>query len=525
MGEPTPGVGYQRLEHGVSRSTQKSVSPPHQLSSGDGYSHLSHQTSGPSLPPRNPSRSRSVSRSPPPPLPPNRPRPPPSGEYGKLDHGEGDSSGPPVEEGYGKLDHRVGGQANMTPSDEDYGRLDHRIGAQANFPPNSDEYRKLDHGIGAHANFPPSSDEYRKLDHGVGAQANFPPNSDEYRKLDHGIGAQANFPPSSDEYRKLDHGVGAQANFPPSSEDYGRLDHSVAGEKGLKEGYARLGTASPPMSKQQLPPPPVPTPYKLRPSSPMAKILQEMNTESSGGHAYSEVSVAGEGGGTETVEYSEVSRPDEDYGRLNHTAAPQLSASTTNAAAASSSRQTSIRYGRPGLQPYPQPRPQSTIDPYASLSDASINEITAAIRDQEKKDEDGDYSRLKLVAPSGPAHEVDSLGYCRPWTSFTAKTTGGVATTTGGVTNNTPKPSEGGVQKSVVNQTYQNGTEMADATYSAVGTPEFESLYDRMAGSEDTPPAPPPRRGSRHSRSHSPPGFSRGRSNKHPLPPPPQPGT
>ena len=228
-------------------------------------------------------------------------------------------------------------------------------------------------------------------------------------------------------------------------------------------------------------------------------------TEGIGVHSYSEVSgtTAEQQGDVYSEIAPSVPKPgvSEGYGRLNFKtrgptpgstpAVPQQpppSNATPNPVLLSS-RQLSVKYSRLDAKPHPQPRPQSTIDPYASLSDAHIDDITDALRQEAQgPGDDGGYSRLGMVAPHGPSHKVDATGYSKPWTSFSIHV------------NKTPRPSLDGARR-------QNGTETS-AT-------EYEALYDKM---EDSPPTPPPRKGSR--RSHSPLVPCKGSRHSHSPPAP-----
>ena len=494
VGDVCPTEGYQRLDHGV-RSEQKSLSPPRQPS--EGYSRLKHShQSAPLLPqPRNTSRSRSVSRSPPLTQPPDQHDP--TDDYGRLNHGL--QAAVPSSEDYSKLNHGAVGQAKGTHAAS-----------------SGDQYSKLDRG-GREAI--PSSEEYGRLDHGINSQA---PCSDDYSKLGTPPPVMGNKtlpipapykPRSGSPLPQIIRDLNA-VHTSESGASYAELANTTApGRHGYDEvagdmydevlnttvvdrrGYDKLSNTT---------------------VAHTADMYEEVSDTTMAGHhdKYDDVvspTVAGAQGGDV---YSEVGpsipkvKVSEGYERLNHsTGIPAQAGSTAQTGGApgatdnnstplpTSSRQLSVKYRRLG----PPPRPQSVIDPYASLSDANISDISAALR-QGSKPGEGGYSQLQLVAPSGRSHEVDETGYSRPWTSFNASA--------GAKTNNTPKPSLTGpapparnglqTRSAIGHHANQNGTE----TGSTADQPEFEALYDKVGGKdEDNPPAPPPRRGSQHSQS------------------------
>ena len=475
---------YQRLDHHGVKGKQRSASPP---TSDDGYSHLGH---APSLPQGNSSHSRSGSRSPiPPALPPPRQPHPPS-------------------EGYSKLDHGAGGEPNMAQSEEEYGKLDHCITGQPVSAPNEDGYGKLDHGqlVTApsgygkldHGQLVTEGDGYGKLDHGQ-----LVTEGDGYGKLDHGQLVTA--PSEGDGYGKLDHGIrrqpAAAATNAPSGDDYGRLDHGVEYERvdhgsggGGDEGYSKLGVPTPqPATDQRKTPPPVPAPYKPKPGSALPKMMNTASpqTKEGGGEVYSEIAPS--------IPHPKVS---EGYSHLRHGGKSTPTVTTPTPEPVESSRQPSIHYSRHGNKP----RPQSTIDPYASFSDAAISDISNTIKqeNQQLQANGGEYSRLGVTSAPRQQQEVDSMGYSHPWTSYTQtlNEAANVVTRRASASEaraGTSKPSlhgtrmaQNGMKTGAPNE-HQNGTETAD-----------EALYDKVTGEEEAPPpTPPPRGGTR--RSHSPP--------------------
>ena len=363
----------------------------------------------------------------------------------------------------------VGEAESEAGPEEEYQRLDHqvRVKRRSVSPPHpSKGYSRL-----SHQNAPALPQRNCRSRSRSQSPAPDHAPSEEYGRLDHGVGRGPPVVAGDDEYGRLDHGVGGGANLVPGEGEYGKLDHSS--ESGLvsdlEEGYSKLGVPSPTPQKK----PVVPPPYKARPGSPMPDLIRKLNNDQ---QSVQELP-------PEVEVYSEVapSIPNpgvsEGYGRLNYLHPPPPPPGPTSSA-------EHHEYSRLGATPNAPP----TIDPYASLSDAHIQDLTEAL--MKEGEEGGDYSRLGVVAPPGSAHQVDSLGYSKPWTSYTE------------TLNSTPQPS-------------------LDGQRDAVGEPEFEALYDKMEGSEDTPPPPPPRRGSLSRPSKSPPAPPT-RPGKPPVPPPPR---
>ena len=311
-------------------------------------------------------------------------------------------------------------------------------------------------------------------------------------------------------YGRLDHGVGVVGqgggSALQSGEEYGKLDHGVKDvvqDSGdmlqAVEGYSKLGTPSPVMRKK---PPPAPAPYKTRSGSPMPKIISDMNalhTKQDG--EYSEVSdtaqlppqpVAGQGGDV----YSEVApsfpktgAPSKGYGRLNHATGGSNPAGVLQVPGPSNST--------PNCTVAVPPRPQSVIDPYASLSDTNIKDITEAMRHDEATAaaDNGDYSHLQAVVTTEARLEVDELGYSKPWTSYTVTTTTGVNTTPAPAVNN-PSPQNEAKTRNTTSIRYAKRKKAEiDSMYSVVSEPEsvFETLYEPLAnqGDDQNLPAPP----------------------------------
>lgn len=364
--------------------------------------------------------------------------------------------------------------------EEGYQRLDHSVQAKqrSSSPPQQQQlkgYSRL-----SHKNAPalPQRNSSRSRS---GSRSPTPgpahPPSEEYGRLDHGVGVSG-VPADDAEYGRLDHGCVGGASMAPGEGEYGTLDYGNEGTPypETEEGYSKLEVPSP----QKRPPPTAPPPYKPRPGSPMPELIWKLNTDqdpSDGppdGEVYSEVAPSVPNPGVS-----------EGYGRLNHHQLP-LPPPTDS---------LPPEYSRLGATPNAPP----IIDPYASLSDAHIQDLTEALR--KEGEEGGDYSRLGVAPPPGHTPQVDSLGYSKPWTSYTK-----TLNDTPAPSNSTPKPSLNGIK------TKQNGNGTA-----AVADTEFEVLYDKMEESEATPPPPPPRRGS-HSRHSKSPPTAGGRPPKPPKP-------
>ena len=387
-----------------------------------------------------------------------------------------ESTGP--EEAYQRLDHNVKPkQRSASPSlpGKGYSRLSHK-NAPGLPPRNPSRSRSGSPSPTYHH----PDEEYGRLDHGIPPVRAAGVEAGEYGKLDHGIGGQKRWsnigPPGDEEYGRLDHGVSGP---PPGGEgEYGKLDHTTGSDgQPATEGEAQATLAVP--GTRAKAPPPVPQPYKPRPGSPMPSLIHKLNEQvpegppaNKEGEMYSEVAPC-----VPSVGVSE------GYGRLNHSSSahlPQTSGPAVGPAHPDYSRLGAI----PGAPP--------VIDPYASLSDDHINTLTEALR-KEEGEGGGDYNTLGVVAPPSST-QVDSLGYSKPWTSYT-KTLN--STPVPGHT--IPQPTQNGIKT----EPSKNGTETA-----AVGESEFEALYDKMEGSEGTPPPPPPHRRNLSRHSSSPPAAA-----------------
>ena len=410
-------------------------------------------------------------------------------EYSTVGDAE---SGVGPEEGYERLDHSkalANKQRDSSPPQvKGYSRLSHKnapVLPLRNSSRSRSGSRSPTPGP-AHQSHSPS-EEYGRLDHGLPSGVSHPVDDAEYGKLDHGVAGSSGVPnPIGDdaEYGKLDHGLGGGASMPPGEGEYGKLDYGVEGgtHPEVDDGYSKLRVPSP----QKKPPPKAPPPYKPRLGSPMANLIRKLNSEqplsetppTSDGEVYSEVAPSVPNPGVS-----------EGYGRLNHHRSSLLPPS-----APPTSQGEDSAYSRLGATP--------TLDPYASLSDAHIQDLTEALRNE--GEEGGDYNQLGVVPPPGHTPQVDSLGYSKPWTSYTKA----LNTTSN---NNTPQPSLNGIK-----------TGNGNGTAAVGGDTEYETLYDKMEDSEATPPPPPPRRGSfsRHSKSPPTPPI---RASRSPAPLPPKP--
>ena len=482
VGELGPAEGYQRLDHGV-RVERKSLSPPRVPS--EGYSRLKHShQSAPALPPQNASRSRSASHSPPPAVPPDRHGPTASEGYSRLSHGAVGQ--------YSKLD-RSGKE--VLPGGEEYGKLDLAATGEALQP--REDYDQLG----------TPSPVLRKKSPPIPAPYKPRPGSPMP-----GLIRELNAVHTSESG-----GNELASTMAPGHHGYDEVagdvyDDALNTAVVDRHGYENLSnTAVVPMYDEA------------------------SNTTEPGRHSedkYDDVvsiTVSGAEGGEV---YSEVGpsaprhKVSEGYERLNHSAgstAPTGGAPGTAHAGGvpgtadnnstplpTTSRQLSVKYRRVG----PSPRPQSVIDPYASLSDANISDISAALRQETPADEGG-YSQLQLVGPCGRSHVVDETGYSKPWTSFTASA--------GAKVNHTPKPSLNGpaplqnglqARSAIRHHPNQNGTEAGPTADQS----EFEALYDKVGDKDESnPPVPPPRGAGQHS--HSPPAPRRwSKRAKKPLP-------
>lgn len=197
----------------------------------------------------------------------------------------------------------------------------------------------------------------------------------------------------------------------------------------------------------------------------------------------------------------------EGYGQLVHSGPPPESTrrqpqNHTPLPSASTTTQFRDEYSRLHVSG----RPHSTFDPYGSLSETRIEELSQlrAPRHQSPELSDGDYSRLTKTKPAGPSHEVDNKGYSRPWTSF----------------NLIPAPVASKPSPAVNGHTHNIGVQAKANHNMAGGTAlPFEELYEPVSGgSEESPPLPPPRASSRYSPSQS---EQRARGSKPPPPPKP----
>ena len=376
-----------------------------------------------------------------------------------------------------------------TVGDEElYQRLDHRLKQRSASPPKG--YSRL-----SHQNAPAIPERNRERSRS-GSRSPTPQGhapSEDYGRLDRRLPVP---PVEGEEYGKLDlRGQDGGSNI--AGEDYGKLDLGAVvtggtldhreGEGECEEGYSMLKVPSPILPRKA--PPPVPLPYKPRSGSPLQEIIRQLNQNEGGegGEVYSEVAPS-----VPSVGVSE------GYGRLNHSLHPTHTVTPSPDPPPHSSQLPG--YSRLGATPKAPP----TIDPYASLSDARIQDLSDALRKEDiGVGGGGDYSKLGVVTPPpNSTHQVDSLGYSKPWNSFAT------AINTTPAPNSTPKPSLNEIRT----EPHQNGTETAPE-----GDAEFEALYDRA---EATPPAPPPRRGSLSRHSRSPPVAS-SKPGKPALPPRP----
>ena len=375
----------------------------------------------------------------------------------------------PDSKGYEKLDHGgvKGNQqtiiSHTAQDDEGYSHLSH-----ASSQMNTSRSRSVSHSPPPrHISAP--NDDYGRLDHGIEGQNRNDPNDNGYGRLDHGLGGvHTVIAPSDGDYGKLDHGVDHGSNNTPSgNDDYSQLQHHDINTRS-DDNHSKLATPSPgDVLKKK--PPVVPPPYKPPPGSTIPNIISRLNASKiqcdstplvKEGDIYSEVAPS--------IPHSGVS---EGYSRLKHGGQSTpviLQPSPVESVNMKTSRSSGIL------------RPQSIIDPYASLTN---DDISDAIRSDTliPPPTDGTYSKLGQCLK--PNIQIDSKGYSKPWTSYTQ--------TLNDPTNDTPKPSLDG--------TDQNGTKTRDPL-NGIET-AAEDLYDKVSDGE-IPPTPPPRTGSR--RSHSP---------------------
>lgn len=283
-------------------------------------------------------------------------------------------------------------------------------------------------------------------------------------------------------YGRLDHGTGPIRKQPPQSRNsYDKLDFgtkSGGGEGQGEEDYDTLNT-----SAMKRTPPKPPPPYKPRtdPSSPKSS---ERQTEV---YAYAEVSdVARPKPHQRDNGYTEIppsipKEVSEGYGRLNHTP---------------SKGPLPPSQGEGYSRLDAKARPQSNLDPYASLSDSNINELSEAIRRANgipvasAANSVGEYSLLQSAVPPAADVEIDDKGYSKPWTSYTVTTVASV--------NDTPAPTVNGHNGRSTRS--HDGIEAADCTvfeslYDAVteGNRERKQSLDPIRGRKNSGPPPPPR--------------------------------
>ena len=405
------------------------------------------------------------------------PSPPAPGHGGRQEEPVGDG-----EEQYGRLDHRVGGGqgADRSTSEEGYSNLERKPSpaVRRRQPPAHLISCPVDSSASE------ASQEYSTL--------GTPP------VPGHGRG-----------HRDRPAGEGA--------EQYGRLGHRVGGGQGADrgtpgEGYGKLDRKPSPAMRRK-PPPSCPTPYHAKEGSVMPSLIQAMNQPPQDGGDYSTIG----GSAPPDNTYSRL-RPGpptapslpadtEGYGQLVHSGPPPESAGKqlpnhTPLPSASAATQPRDEYSRLRVSG----RPHSTFDPYGSLSETRIEELSQlrAPRHHSPELSDGDYSRLAKTKLAGPSLEVDSKGYSRPWTSF----------------NLVPAPVASKPTPAVNGHAHSIGVQ-AKANHSMAGGSAlpFEGLYEPVsADSEESPPLPPPRAGSRYSPSQS---EHQARGGKPPPPPKP----
>lgn len=282
-------------------------------------------------------------------------------------------------------------------------------------------------------------------------------------------------------YGRLDHGTGPGRKPPPQSRiSYDKLDFSTkaVGGEGLEEDdYDTLTTCSPAVKRT----PPKPPPYKPR-TDPSPPKTSEQQTDV---YSYAEVSdVAHPKPSQRDNGYTEIppsipKEVSEGYGRLNHTHSKGL---------LPPSQAQGEEYSRLDVKA----RPQSNLDPYASLSDSNIIELSEAIRQANgipatsAANSVGEYSMLQSSVPPAAGLEIDEKGYSKPWTSYTVTTVASL--------NDTPAPTV-------------NGHNGRSTRSQAANVTVFESLYDSVAeenrerkqsldpirGRKNSGPPPPPR--------------------------------
>lgn len=254
-------------------------------------------------------------------------------------------------------------------------------------------------------------------------------------------------------YGRLDHSTmdtGQSRKQPAGRRDgYDQLHFGTKDIGGDNEDYDTIGTASLALKRVQ---PPKPPPYKPKADS-------SHTEQQSGIYSYAQISdTAHHSTDRKDGVYTEIppSIPKEvskGYGRLNH-----------GKASGTSFPQQAEGYSKLDVKL----RPPSILDPYASLSDSNITELSEAIRRASEcpvtsdANSVGQYSALQSVVPPP---QVDDKGYSKPWTSFTV--------TAVSSSNKTPAPSAHGRDSRSHDNAIQNGT----GTDNAV----FECLYDAVA--------------------------------------------
>ena len=333
---------------------------------------------------------------------------------------------------------------------------------------------------------------------------------------------------------------------------YGKLNHNSHSQESLPTPQVtQLG--APPTAARRKSPPACPTPYRAKDGSPMPNIIHKMNKPPSEskpeGAVYSEVEsssqpppakddgrmysvVKGTAGDQDYFTVGETTAtvaltPGKDgYNRLQHGPPPlgpsegynTLHHNTGSTAAGSALidprhhtqhllNSTPLPAGQPSedySQLHVEPRPQSIFDPYASLSEKHIVELSESIRGSFPTSDpsDGAYSSLQQTGaqrrPTG-SFEVDDSGYSKPWTSFTASKPPPVPFYTPRQ-HSSSKPSRTG-SGSAAPKTKSGAAAKDAALATNAQSPEFEGLYELVSqdGSRDSrPPPPPPHGGSKH---------------------------
>lgn len=278
-------------------------------------------------------------------------------------------------------------------------------------------------------------------------------------------------------YGRLDHGTGpGRKQAPQSRSSYDKLDFStkeVGGEGLGEEDYDTLNTCSPAIKRT----PPKPPPYKPRADPSPSKQQTEI-------YSYAEVSDAVHPKQRDVYTEIPPSIPkevSEGYGRLNHT--------HTKGPLPPSQGEG---YSKLDVKP----RPQSNLDPYASLSDSNINELSEAIRqangipETSEANSAGEYSMLQSSVTPAADLEIDEKGYSKPWTSYTVTTVTSV--------NETPAPTVNGHNDRSTKSTEAAGGTVFESLYDAVadtfqGNRERKPSLDPIRGRKNSGPPPPPR--------------------------------